>query len=365
MDAAKRFATEHPYLAGAAASLALLAGYRVLNAPRPVDATGKVVAVTGCDSGFGRLVIGRLAAKGYKVVAGFLTEDGMKQALSDLGDKVVGVRLDVTKQDQVDAFRAKAEEVSAGKGVWAVVNNAGIFNNFLAEATDIEQDKLTFEVNVFGVLRVTRAFLPLLRAYRKADRAGPKPRVVMISSVAGLVAVPRHGGYCASKWALEAYTSILRQEVAVFGIDIVSINPTYARTPIIDSIRSGGTAAPVFEANQVAMKNAQKMYDNSKDLQAVYPPEIVQKHADHWTFLMEKGYDPATGCPLLAPEEIVDRMMDAVELDRPPLRYVVTPLQFRPVIFLLRSLSDRLLTLAGMTTEKQAGVWPREEWVMA
>jgi NAD(P)-dependent dehydrogenase (short-subunit alcohol dehydrogenase family) len=116
------------------------------------------------------------------------------------------------------------------------MNNAGLADNFLVEATTVAQDQLSFEVNVFGLLRLTRAMLPLLRLYRKSHPGSPKPRVVMVSSVAGLYSGPRLGAYAATKHAVEAYTTSLRVEIAPFGVDVVSLN--VSRIWTFDSLAS-------------------------------------------------------------------------------------------------------------------------------
>jgi len=182
----------------------------------------KAVLITGASSGFGRLATERLADKGYFVYAG-----ARKQAdIDELNalDNVTAVRLDVTVQDEVDAALALIE--SEGRGLWGLVNNAGV-NTIepLIEAPQRNFDFI-FDVNVGGVVRVTRAFAPLI--------IESKGRIVNISSIGGILSggMDGYGIYVMSKHALEAYSDQLEWELARFGVAVAAIEPGSFATQI-------------------------------------------------------------------------------------------------------------------------------------
>lgn len=137
---------------------------------------------------------------------------------------VIPIRLDVTSI--VDVEQARDAVVAAGMPLVAIVNNAGIAKaGPLADVSD-EEMREQFEVNVLGVHRVTRSFLPLLLA--------SKGRVVMMSSDSGFFATPFFGPYCSSKFAVEGYADSLRREIAAHGVGVVIIQPGRVATPIWD-----------------------------------------------------------------------------------------------------------------------------------
>ncbi|QBS43467.1 SDR family oxidoreductase [Nocardia sp. CS682] len=162
--------------------------------------------VTGASSGIGRAVAVRLAEGGHEVVAGV-----RRIADAPAHPHIRPVALDVTDAAQL---AAAAKDVGPLSGL---INNAGV--TFAGPMEHIPLDRLReqLEINVVGVLAVTQAFLPAIRAGRG--------RLVMISSTAGLVATPFLGAYSASKFAVEAIADSLRQELAPWGVSVVVVNP--------------------------------------------------------------------------------------------------------------------------------------------
>ena len=173
----------------------------------------KAVLITGASSGIGRAAAELLADEGYFVYAGARKDADM--AALDSIDNVMAVRLDVTKQEHVDAAVALITE--EGRGLWGVVNNAGV--NVVAPLVAATEDefRFLFDVNVFGVHRVTKAFAPLL-----IESQG---RIVNISSISGILSGPGYGMYAASKHALEAMTDALAAEMAPLGVRVSAVNP--------------------------------------------------------------------------------------------------------------------------------------------
>ncbi|KAK7871246.1 hypothetical protein R5R35_007535 [Gryllus longicercus] len=186
---------------------------------RRLPAAGRGVLVTGCDSGFGLALARRLQELGCVVFAGCL------QAAN--GDGAVELRrlprvhvlqLDVTDDKQVEEARIFVEENLPVNGLWGVVNNAGIFVCSPIEWALPKDVQRLFDVNALGPLRVSKAFLPLLRQTRG--------RLVNVTSVSGrAVSGPGMGVYGMSKFAAEALTDYLRVEQRRFGVHVAVIEP--------------------------------------------------------------------------------------------------------------------------------------------
>ena len=180
----------------------------------------KTILVTGASSGFGRLTAETLSKSGHKVFAGFRSVEGARKQIADeLKAKNIEVlKVDVTDQASVDKAIVQLLEKSGNK-LDVVVNNAGMASAGLSEGFTAEQARDLFEVNVFGVQRVMRATLPVLRA----KRAG---LVINVGSILGRVTLPFFGLYGASKYAVEAMTDSYRYELSQLGVDVVLVQPS-------------------------------------------------------------------------------------------------------------------------------------------
>jgi NAD(P)-dependent dehydrogenase (short-subunit alcohol dehydrogenase family) len=180
----------------------------------------KTILVTGASSGFGRLTAETLSKSGHKVFAGFRSAEGARKQIADeLKAKNIEIlKVDVTDQASVDKAIVQLLEKSGNK-LDVVVNNAGMASAGLSEAFTAEQARDLFEVNVFGVQRVMRATLPVLRA----KRAG---LVINVGSILGRVTLPFFGLYGASKYAVEAMTDSYRYELSQLGVDVVLVQPS-------------------------------------------------------------------------------------------------------------------------------------------
>ncbi len=180
----------------------------------------KTILVTGASSGFGRLTTETLSKSGHKVFAGFRSAEGARKQIADeLKAKNIEIlKVDVTDQASVDTAIVQLLEKSGNK-LDVVVNNAGMASAGLSEAFTAEQARDLFEVNVFGVQRVMRATLPVLRT----KRAG---LVINVGSILGRVTLPFFGLYGASKYAVEAMTDSYRYELSELGVDVVLVQPS-------------------------------------------------------------------------------------------------------------------------------------------
>eukprot|EP00658_Telonema_sp_P-2_P070832 TRINITY_DN6021_c0_g3_i1.p1 TRINITY_DN6021_c0_g3~~TRINITY_DN6021_c0_g3_i1.p1 ORF type:complete len:260 (+),score=46.54 TRINITY_DN6021_c0_g3_i1:238-1017(+) len=176
-----------------------------------------LIAVSGCDSGFGRLLAERLAAQGHRVLAGCLTEEGLEHWRGV--PVAIGCRLDVTDAESIESFRSTAENL---EGLVGLVNNAGVVSSAPFELETERGFRQVLEVNLFGAVNLTRALLPMLR-----QSCG---RVVNVSSVAGLIAFPTSGSYTVSKHGVEAWSDVLRRELYEHGVSVSLVEPGFFRT---------------------------------------------------------------------------------------------------------------------------------------
>jgi NAD(P)-dependent dehydrogenase (short-subunit alcohol dehydrogenase family) len=182
--------------------------------------------VTGASSGIGRATALRLARSGYHVFAGVrkpadgaaLQEAAQQQAAAEL----TPLPLDVTSAAQIAGAAEAVTGHTAGAGLDALVNNAGIGLFGPLEIIGIDDFRRQLEVNVTGQLEVTQAFLPLIRAAHG--------RIVMIGSIGARCTPPFVGALAASKSTLATMTEALRQELAPWGIRVVLVEPASIRT---------------------------------------------------------------------------------------------------------------------------------------
>lgn len=183
------------------------------------------VVITGAGSGIGAATAVRLDRDGWRVFAGVHDPADVGVLDRDTSDRVTVAPLDVTSADSITNFAGEVDLALGSGGLDAVVDNAGKAFAGPLETLPIEELREQFEVNVIGQVAVTQRFLPLLR---RAER----PRVVLVGSVGGLVAVGFAGAYHASKYAMEAIADAWRQELAPDGVDVVLVEPGPLATPI-------------------------------------------------------------------------------------------------------------------------------------
>jgi NAD(P)-dependent dehydrogenase (short-subunit alcohol dehydrogenase family) len=182
-------------------------------APAPALQPQKAILVTGASTGIGRKIAERLAADGYFVYAGARKDADLK-ALGQIKN-VQAVRLDVTKPEEIEA--AVATVTQAGRGLFGLVNNAGIAAVGSLADTKLEEFDLVMAVNVAGPYRMTKAFLPLILAQ--------KGRIVTIGSISGILASPDLAAYSMSKHAIEAFTDSLATQMKGTGVQVIVVEP--------------------------------------------------------------------------------------------------------------------------------------------
>jgi NAD(P)-dependent dehydrogenase (short-subunit alcohol dehydrogenase family) len=217
--------------------LALLAALPMVAAAQGSEAAAsKAVLVTGASTGIGRKITERLAADGYFVYAGARKEADL-QALGAIKN-VQPLRLDVTKQQDIDA--ALSTVTKAGRGLYGLVNNAGIVTIGSVADTKMDEFDAVMAVNVYGPWRMTRAFAPLIIA--------SKGRIDNIGSINGIFVPPQSGAYSMSKHAIEAFTDALAEELAPLGVQVSVIEPGSYKSDIFkNEVRRSGTGGQFAE----------------------------------------------------------------------------------------------------------------------
>jgi NADP-dependent 3-hydroxy acid dehydrogenase YdfG len=261
------------------------------------------VLVTGATSGIGRATAIEFARRGYLVFAAARREG----ALADLAAAVPGIRdvgLDVTDAGSVQRAWAKILAETGGTGVDVLVNNAGFALSGPIEILGGDEVQRQFDTNVFGLLTVTRAVLPAMRARGSG-------RVINVSSLVGRTTFPGMGVYGATKYAVEALSDALRQEVSAFGIKVIIMEPGFVATNIGSAADADGQAGqPVPDAYAAMVAEGQK-----------YLAEQVAKG--------------------ITAERVATAIADAAQRPNPRARYVV-PASAGLLISLLTGLPDRL-----------------------
>ena len=246
--------------------------------------TGPVL-VTGCSTGIGRSAAEHLLRAGHTVYATARRPETLS-ALEAAGARVLP--LDVTDEESM-AGAVKAVEAEHGR-VGALVNNAGYGEYGTIEETDLDQVRTMFETNVFGLARMTQLVLPAMRA----ARAG---RIVNIGSMGGRLTFPVGGYYHATKYAVEAISDALRNEVRPFGIRVSLIEPGLIRTGFEEGALTSDAAGHESSAY------AGLLAANASNTSGGYANPVV-----------------AAG-----PEAVSAAILRAIESRHPKSRYVVTP----------------------------------------
>jgi NAD(P)-dependent dehydrogenase (short-subunit alcohol dehydrogenase family) len=255
---------------------------------RIVAAVRGAVVVTGASTGIGEATTEHLRSLGFDVFAGVRKDEDAERAASN---GLKAVKLDVTDPGSIESARDEVEAALDGGRLAGLVNNAGVAISGPIEF--ISPDELTrqLDINVVGQVRVTQAFMRLLRR----DRG----RVVNISSIGGRIALPLVGPYAASKFALEAVSDSLRREVRSQGIEVVVVEPGAIKTPIWGK---GNAAADEMLAD--APPEAEQLYGG-----------LIRALRAETVKIEEKS-----GLP---PEEVAKVVGEALTARKPKTRYLV------------------------------------------
>lgn len=226
---------------------------------------GRTWFITGCSTGFGRILAEEVLEAGDNVVATARKVEQVADLEQRYPKQALALKLDVTKQDDVDA--AVVETLKRFRRVDVLVNNAGYgIAGAIEEVSEAELEPM-YETNVFGLLRVTRAFLPQLRKQRSGH-------ILNVSSIGGVTAGPGWGLYQGTKFAVEGLSEALAQEVAPLGIRVTIIEPGPFRTDFLG--RSGVEASKRIPDYDTTAGNARRYMVEQDGKQPGDPLKAVQ-----------------------------------------------------------------------------------------
>ena len=278
----------------------------------------KAVLVTGASSGIGLRITETLSHNGFYVYAG-ARDPGDLERLNAM-DNVSAVRLDVTIQADIDAAVAFVERED--RGLWGIVNNAGVLRYSPLSTGEVADAEFTFDINFFGPWRINRAFLPFI-----IDSGG---RTAIIGSVNGIVATAKDGGYSASKFAVEGYTDSLALELSEAGVHVSIVEPGAYRTSIRGKM--------VAQALASAASGGATLDD---------------------TTLAELASIAASNETMRDPDEVAQAVLHLMSSESPKRRYMVTP-NAEQAVFAIRIALQRTLQL----NDKQPYSLDRDQLVM-
>lgn len=181
----------------------------------------KVWFITGCSTGFGRALAKEVLAKGYRAAVAARNTDDVQDIVKNYPDTALAVRLDVTVNNEIK--QAVEKTVKHFGHIDVLVNNAGIGYFASVEESEDADVRRMFEINVFGLAKVTQAVLPLMRKQRSGH-------ILNVASIGGLRGFPGLGFYNATKFAVDGLSEALSKEVAPLGIKVTIISPSGFRT---------------------------------------------------------------------------------------------------------------------------------------
>ena len=191
-----------------------------------MSTTSRIVLITGATAGIGRVTSLHLARVGHRVIASGRKEGELGRLAAEAraeGLQLDTVALDVTSAPSIEAAVQSVATLTGGHGVDVLINNAGF--GVLGPTSEISDAEMRrqYETNVFGLMSVTRAFLPRMRERRSG-------RIINVSSAGGRMTLPFFGVYNSTKYAVESLSDALRYELHGFGIDVALIEPGVIRT---------------------------------------------------------------------------------------------------------------------------------------
>ena len=270
-------------------------------AAEPAVGAQKAILVTGASTGIGRNITEALAAEGHFVYAG-------ARKLADIAalsaiENVQGIRLDVTVQEEIDAAVRLIDE--GGRGLYAIVNNAGV--NVVGPLIELDEAELDFlfDVNIYGPYRITKAFAPMIIA--------SQGRINNISSISGTLTGPMYGIYAMSKHAVEAFTDALAIEMGMLGVRVSAVEPGNYKSRIGDT-------------------RCQRMLSQGIDPEESYFTDYLARAVEN---CRNRGENTSP-----EPDAVSDAVLHALFDNNPKDHYLVVPDQFQAEITVRKAIEE-------------------------
>ncbi|XP_029191401.1 retinol dehydrogenase 7-like isoform X1 [Acropora muricata] len=288
----------------------------------------KYVLLTGCDSGFGKVTALELDRLGFNVFATCLTKEGQEELNAVCSERLKTIHLDVTDSQEIrDALGFVMQNLPANTGLWGLINNAGIARIGPVEWQSLEDYKRVADVNLWGLIDVTKVFLPLIK-----KECG---RIINLASIAGRASLPHASSYSISKFGVEAFSDALRRELKSRGVKVSVIEPGF------------------FKTNITNKENLQGMW---KELWAKLDPNLKEEYGYGFyqtsVSNMLKGMVDTCASPHLC--KVVDAIVHALAAQNPKSRYVIgwdAKLLWIWISWLPAPVGDALLNMLGDKTE--------------
>lgn len=231
------------------------------------------ILITGVSTGIGYSLTRAFLVGGFRVFGSVRKKEDADRLKKDFGAQFYPLIFDVTDHEAVHTSVDEVKSVIGDQGLAGLINNSGIAVGGPVMHTSMEDYQRQFDVNLFGVIAVTKAFLPLLGATKNYTN---KPgKIINISSISGKIAFPFLSPYCASKFALEAFSESLRREMLLYGIDVILIGPGSIKTPIWRKSKGISTEVLASDFGPSMEKFHQQIRKTIKD--AMEPDELANR----------------------------------------------------------------------------------------
>ena len=272
----------------------------------------KAVVITGASTGIGYDLCKNLIGKGYQVYGSVRKKDDADRLVTELGSEFRPLIFDVTDYQSIEKA-AEIVEHEQSAGIACLINNAGMVVGGPLLHVKMKDFEYQFEVNVFGLMKVTQVFAPLLGA---RENHSLKPgRIIQISSVSGKVGFPFIGAYVGSKHAVEGLSNSLRRELVLWGIDVIVIGPGAIRTAIwnkgkdeMASFESTpyGPAMTIFR-DKLVKKSLKSALDSDWLAEKIVSILESNKPKTRYTFMARKFTNYIL--PQILPPRMLDRIL--------------------------------------------------------
>ncbi|MEP2025557.1 MAG: SDR family oxidoreductase [Reichenbachiella sp.] len=225
------------------------------------------ILITGASTGIGAACAKKFIQEGYTVYGSVRKQEDADRLSTELGDAFHSLIFDVTDQSGIDEAAEQLNKDLADQGLSLLINNAGVAVTGPAELLDLADYRRQFDINYFGLIAVTKAFLPLLGT--KENGSFPAGKIINMSSIASKRAMPFMTPYGSSKAAVDSFSQGLRRELMIFGIDVVTFNPGPIKTPIWEKIDTDTS-----KSDQSPYKNVLRRFMKLADKESTHAIEV-------------------------------------------------------------------------------------------